>query len=319
MPTLSLAVCVFRERDLLERLLHESSGLYDDLVVVHDGPEVSNGATSPPVEAPAKEMALDYSALAPDASLPPFYKTPPLPPRPGSIHELVMQHDGRYFEGPRCYQQEPHWPFTWWQAKHDWILRLDTDEFPSAEMKEWLRRFREAPEPEGSISGYTCLWPLWNGRKFITKRWPLGRIFLFQKKRVHFFGMAEQVPIPDTLYEPLNLMLHHRPKRKSYGVRNVLFRRQAYRWRRVIAQSLMRKPTDLPCWRRTSDEWPEFWCNLHRHPLRHSFVSLTRFPVYQFKGMVAVGQVPLISECLNPALHHFMLGLRVLVEKRDWA
>src|ERR1700730_6063338 len=156
MPSLSLVVCVHRERDLFERLLREAAGCFDDLVVVHDGPDSNDRAAPPPVEEPAKEMALDYGALAGDAPLPTFYQTTPLPVRSGSIQELVMQHGGRYFEGPRCFQQEPHWPFTWWQAQHDWILRLDADEFPSEELKGWLRRFRDSPDPDNNISGYTC-------------------------------------------------------------------------------------------------------------------------------------------------------------------
>jgi hypothetical protein len=278
MPALSMVVCVRGEARLFERLLRETTGCYDDLVVVHDGPADTDGSQG--------------------------------------IERFVVQHNGRFFVRPRAFQQEPHWPFAWEQAKHDWILRLDTDEFPSEELKAWLRQFRDSPEPK-DISGYTCIWPLWNGRRTVTMRWPAGRIFLLHRRRVRFFGMAEQVPIPDTLFEPLDLVLNHQPNRKSYGVRNVLLRRQAYLWRRVIAQSLMGKPTDLACWRWTSDEWPEFWRNLRLHPLRHSFVSLARFPVHQFRGMLAVGEVPLISECLNPALHHFMLGLRVLVEKRN--
>jgi glycosyltransferase involved in cell wall biosynthesis len=39
MPRISLVVCLYKERDLLERLLHQAEGYYDDLVVVHDGPE----------------------------------------------------------------------------------------------------------------------------------------------------------------------------------------------------------------------------------------------------------------------------------------
>jgi hypothetical protein len=39
MPKISLFVCLYKERDLLERLLQHAEGCYDDLVVVHDGPE----------------------------------------------------------------------------------------------------------------------------------------------------------------------------------------------------------------------------------------------------------------------------------------
>jgi hypothetical protein len=318
MPAISLAVCLYQERDLFERLLRETAECYDDLVVVHDGLEQGSRSEirDQTGETGEKPPAIDFSELSDNSALPDGYTAPSGSPKRGSIHEPVMHYNGRFFEGPCCFQQEPHWPFAWSRARHDWILRLDVDEFPSKELTDWLRRFREKPEPPEDISGYTCIWPLWNGRRAVTKRWPAGRIFLFHRHRIRFFGMVEQVPIPDSRYESLSLVLHHQPKRKSYGIRNILFRRQAYHWRRVIAESLIGKPTDLPCWRWTSAEWPEFWHYLRRYPLRHSLVCLLRFPLHQFRGMITMHQVPLLSECLNPGLHHFMLGLRVFVEKR---
>lgn len=260
--------------------------------------------------------AIDFSQLPDNSPLPEGYIAPSNSPKPGSIHELVVQCGGKYFLGSRCFQQEPHWPFAWSRARHDWILRLDADEFPSEELKNWLCRFRTGPEPPEDVSGYTCIWPLWNGRKMITNRWPVGRILLFHRRRVRFFGVAEQVPIPDSRYEPLGLILHHQPNRKSYGVRNALFRRQAYRWRHVIAQSLMGEPTALPCWRWTLAQWPNRWNWIRHHPLTHSIASLVWVPLRQLKGMLNAGEIPDLSECLNPALHHFMLGLQVFVAKQ---
>jgi hypothetical protein len=311
MPSLSLVVCVHRERDLFERLMHETSGLYGDLVVVHDGPGVNNSTAPPRVDAPVKEMGLDYGALAPDAPLPAFYKTPPLPARAGSIHELVMQHEGRYFEGPRCFQQEPHWPFSWWQAKHDWILRLDADEFPSKELKGWLGRFRDLPDPNDDISGYTCVWPLWNGTRAVTTRWPTDRIFLFHRRRVKFFGMVEQVPMPDTSYQPLQLVLHHQPKRKSHGYRNLLFRKQAYTWRHVIALSLLGSPTDLPCWRWESKQWPKGWLQLRQHPLLTAFRRLLKQPFIFLSIYLRHRRYDLFYTLPLSGVHHFLIGLKV--------
>lgn len=274
MPPVSLAVCVYQERELLQRLLQKSAGCYDDLVVAHDGPDTA------------------------------------------CVRGVVEDSGGRFFEGPRAYQQEPHWPSLWQQAAHDWILRLDVDEYPSEEMEGWLQEFRKSPEPEITTSGFTCLWPLWDGHKAVTKNWPGGRIFLIHKRRVRFFGMVEAVPIPDVGYEPLNLVLRHEPCRRSYGIRNILFRRQAYQWRRVIAQSLIGSPTGLPCWRWTSPDWPAPWESMRRQPVRHSLVSLFWFPLCQAKEMLRAGELPRVSACLNPGLHHFMLGLRVHWEKR---
>src|SRR4051812_6413853 len=42
MPPVSLVCCVYKERDLLIRLLEQSEGCYDELIIVHDGPDTAN-------------------------------------------------------------------------------------------------------------------------------------------------------------------------------------------------------------------------------------------------------------------------------------
>jgi glycosyltransferase involved in cell wall biosynthesis len=232
------------------------------------------------------------------------------------VRSVVEAGGGRFIENARRGSLEGQSPFAWAQAKHDWILRLDADEIPSVEMKSWLRQFREAPEPLADISGYTCIWPLWNGKKAVTRNWPDGRLFLLHKQRVRFIGIVEASPVSDRRFEPLKLVLRHEPNRKSYGVRNILIRRQAYHWREVISQNLMGPPTALPCWRWNSADWPASWEYLRRHPVRHSLRSLFWYPLCQLKDMLRAGEMPRLSACLNPGLHHFMLGLRVQSEIR---
>lgn len=308
MPRISLVVCLFRERDLLARLLQECAGLYDDLVVVHDGPEDSN-ALSSHLNGEIPAPPLDYAAFPLRSERKTLYLEPVAPSRPGSIHELVTSYQGRYFEGPRCFQQEPHWPFAWSQAKHNWILRLDADEFPSEELKDWLRKFRGQAEPSVVTSGYTCIWPLWNGKRAVTQRWPTGRNFLFHRERVRFFGMAEQVPIADFSFEAVPLILHHQPVRKSYGVRNILIRRQGGIWRRVIAQSLLKSPLELPRWRWETVAWPEFWKRLREHPIRYGVYSFAR------GTLSAIRDLWLSERKLKPLmaaacpLQHLLIGL----------
>lgn len=317
MPAISLVICLRGERELLARLLEHAAGCYDDLVVVHDGPEFDDGTPPPPVTAPPAEMAMDYAGLAANAPIPPFYTTPPLPARSGSIHELVALHGGCYFEGPRCYQQEPHWPFAWSRAKHDWILRLDADEFSSKGLKDWLKEFRDtAAEPNLDYSGYTCIWPLWDGRKAVTTEWPAGRRFLVHKQQIHFFGVVEATPIPDGHLESLRLALHHEPLRKSYGIRNVVFRKQAYRWRKVIAQSLMGPPTSLPCWRWSSPEWPASWESMRRHPLITGFKGFFFGPLWQARDMWKHDERKLsLSALIGTGLHLLLMRITFWIYK----
>lgn len=307
MPAVSLVICVYKERDLVQRLLEHASGCYDDLVVVHDGS--SCGGES--LRDQARVPAMDYSLLPAGEDLPSGYRKC----SEGVFAELVAKHGGHFYEGPRAYQQEPHWPFAWWTAKHDWVLRLDADEFPSDELARWLKNFRDSKDAHPGISGFTCVWPLWDGKRATTVNWPQGRNFLINRTKVRFFGMVEAVPIPGEKYEPLPLILHHQPKRKSYGIRNILLRKQAFTWRRVIAQSLMGTPADLPTWRWQEAEWPSSWEALRRHPLRQAFFRLLWFPLCQANGLRKTGQPLLLSECINPGLHHFLLGWAVFLRK----
>jgi hypothetical protein len=227
MPAITLVICVYQQGDLVARLLANSAGCYDDLVVVHDGPDTTD------------------------------------------VRSVVEKAGGRFFERPRECQQEPHWPFAWGEARHDWILRLDADEFPSDELKSWLVSFRQAPQPAEGISGYTCIWPVWSINRSVTKHWPAGRNFLFDRRQVLFFGMPEQTPIPDGRFEEVNMVLRHeQTDRKSHGLRNLLVRKQAYLWRNHIARSLLGRPTDLVCWRWDDSAWPEHWEQIRRRPVR---------------------------------------------------
>lgn len=309
MPKISLVVCLYKERDLLERLLHHAEGCYDDLVVVHDGPEAGDPDWKP--GPPSLELAIDWACVPPDAPLPVVFQKCQSVAKPGSLREFVEKKGWRFFEHPRVGSLEGQSPFAWWAAKHDWILRLDADEFPSEEMKIWLKDFRIAPDPPEDSSGFSCIWPLWKGKSLHSSKWPSGRLFLFNKNAVSFFGLVEQSPILENKAFGLQILLHHQPHRKSYGIRNIIFRKQAYIWRSVIANSLLDSPLSLPRWRWSSASWPSGWTSIIEAPLFEGIYRLVKFPFQQASSMRAAGIFPSPSICLNPALHHFLLCMKL--------
>jgi hypothetical protein len=275
MPAVTLVVCVHLQRDLLERLLRESQGCYDDLVVEHDIPDTQN------------------------------------------VRSVVEAAGGRFFERPPSFLQEPHWPFLWAQAKHDWILQLDADEFPSEEMKKWLQEFRRTSEPPAEISGYTCIWPLWDGKRMVSQKWPAGRIFLFHKQRVRFLGMCEQEPIPDDRYEPVDLILHHEPKRKSYGLHNTVIREQSRRGGVHIAHCLIGRPTDLVCWRWTSEHWPLHWEQIRQRPVRTALKRVLKGFLFGIRDQWQTeGRLFPVAAMTGP-LHQVLICLKYRRLRRD--
>lgn len=307
MPSISLIVCIHKERSLLERLLQHVQGCYDELIIVHDGPE----NVGPPMHE-LEPLSIDFST---GGALGPAYDEVLAPAIPGSIHELSTRYNGRFFLHPRIGSLEGQSPFAWSKATSDWILRLDADEFPSNELAAWLRQFRHSAEPHTSVSGYTCIWPLWDGNKAVSSRWPRGRVFLFNKWRVRFLGLVESTLMPETEFLPLELVLHHQPRRKSFGVRNIVFRKQAFHWRFLIAVALLKEPNSLPRWRWDTSVWPESWSKLKKHPLRQGFFRLFWYPLCQLKDQMRSGERVSFSACLNPGLHHFLLGWSVFLEK----
>ncbi len=248
---------------MLQRQLDRAEGCYDDLVVVHDGPDDTD------------------------------------------VRSLVESYGGRFFEQPRAFQQEPHWPFAWAQARHDWILRWDADEFPSDTLNDWLRAFRAAPEPPGGVAGYTCILPLWDGTRARTRRWP-RRISLIHRQRVRYFGMAEQAPVTESEFVPLDLILHHQPHRKSYGFRYAVARPKVRRWYAEIARALLGKPTDLPCWRWESPEWPKRWEQIRQRPLRTAVWRFVVSPIGNAREMIECGEFPWPSFLVYFPLQHWM-------------
>jgi hypothetical protein len=237
-----------------------------------------------------------------------------------NIRSVVEAAGGRFFERPSTASQEPHWPFMWAQAKHDWILRLDSDEFPGDEMKKWLQEFRRAPEPSADLSGYTCIWPLWNGTRAVTQKWPANRLFLFHKQRVRFFGIGEQSPLPDGQCHPLDMVLCHQPHRKAYGLRNALTGHR--RGRSFIAHALLGRPTDLACWRWDDGNWPPTWEQIRRRPLWTAFKRLTKGTLQAIRDQWAVEKKILPMAAFGGPVHHTLICLefrRLLSQKQPSA
>jgi hypothetical protein len=282
MPKVTLVVCLYKERDFLRRLLEKSAGCYDELIVIHDGaeePEPESGEVCV-VSHEHPEIALDYSKQGNAGKVSDFWIEKHGTGRPGGIHELVAGHRGRFFQGPRSWQQEAHWAFAWSQSSNDWILRLDADEFPSEELRHWLGEFRKKSGEEHA-GMYTCIWPLWNGKRMRLKGASSQRPFLFNRNRVRFFGMPEMGPMPDaqTKTTPLDLVLHHQPLRKNYGIGDELFRGRSKTWRKIIVCSLAASPMELTRWRWDDTEWPWVWEQLRREPVKTGFKRL-------FKGFL---------------------------------
>ena len=141
------------------------------------------------------------------------------------------------------------------------------------------------------------------------KNIPASRTFLFNRNRITFFGMVEHGPVFECEPKALPLELVHRPTRKSYGPANLLLRKQAYIWRKVIAMSLFKTPRELSRWRTQSDQWPLYWEQMRQRPV---FCGVNRFSQSiprEFVTCVKEGLQFLPVGALGTALHKLLVPL----------
>lgn len=274
MPKITLIVCVCGDREPLEHLLKLSDGCYDELLVIHDGPDFED------------------------------------------VHSLVIEYGGRFFERPRAFSQEPHLPFGFQQATHDWVLRFDSDEFPSAELKEWLVHFRKSQKPTGNVSGYYCIWPAWNGRRAITKHWPNKRLFLFHRQRVRLIGLCENGPLPDFNVTKLSLTLCHQPNRASHGLRNIFGKERTRQTTMNLVRALLGSPLDHPRWRYEGDLWSSGWQQVKDYPILTGFWRFFIWPARQALAMLLAGDLPRPSVFAHAGIFHAMVCFKLWRARR---
>tara|TARA_Y100000034_G_C6817373_1_gene367853 strand:- start:73 stop:921 length:849 start_codon:yes stop_codon:yes gene_type:complete len=138
------------------------------------------------------------------------------------VDEIIAVHDGpciddtlkickkytkKIFIRPKKGMCEYHQNFLYNQAKYDWILKIDPDEFLSENLRKNLRKLIEIKK----ISAISFLSPIWDGEKYATKRWP-RKILLYKKSDISFIGFPNWAePKINGNVLDTNFHLEHRP------------------------------------------------------------------------------------------------------------
>lgn len=183
----------------------------------------------------------------------------------GVVDEIVLVHDGecedrtldiaerhgcRIFVRPLVGHSEVSTVFAYEQARSEWILALDADEFLSDELRSELRGLVS----ERQVNGYELLWPRWDGRRYITDQGPYKQA-LFRRSHTHLVGLIHGVEEVDPPIRRVPLRLEHQPLYNNAALRTVLTKWR--RWARINAREFLMPFADLPKfnWNGPSD-WP---------------------------------------------------------------
>jgi glycosyltransferase involved in cell wall biosynthesis len=172
----------------------------------------------------------------------------------GVVDEVVLVHDGecedrtleiaerhgcRIYVRPLVGHAEASTVFAYEQAKGEWILSIDADEYVSEGLRDRLRDLVVAED----VNGYELLWRMWDGERYITENGPY-KLALFRRRSVHLLGMIHGVESVDPPIRRRELQLEHRPQYNNLAVATVLTKWR--RWARINAREFLMPYAAIP-------------------------------------------------------------------------
>jgi len=195
------------------------------------------------------------------------------------------------------------------KTKNDWILKLDADEFLSKDLQKNINRLAQKKE----AAAYTFRWPWWDGKKYLTKNWPVKKV-MFRKSEASFIqypGWDE----PRTKGKTINAeyLLEHKPQKANYFNGSKSFVNKVLgRYGKTQAYYTLKPLSDFETYNYDSDDFP---LNIR---LRRRFPILTA-PLFSFMAFFIILKKhhfltegkPVFIEALETSIFYLFLGYYV--------
>ena len=181
-----------------------------------------------------------------------------------AVDEIIVVHDGecidktleicksytnKIFIKQHIGEAEPHRPFGFKQATGDWILQIDADEFLSIELRGKIKDLVK----DNKVDAYEFLWPFWNGKERITKRWPHKRC-LFRKEKISFLGIPHFVVQVNGKIKKSKFILGHHPDYNNFTWHSL--KTKYLKWARIHAAFYLKDFKEVEKYSYHEDEWP---------------------------------------------------------------
>lgn len=179
-------------------------------------------------------------------------------------YEICKKYTDNIFIQNHIGMSDPHLVFALKKARGDWLLKIDADEFLSAELKRNIKKL----VLDKQIDGYKFLCRLYDGQKYITKNKPY-KLALFRKNKIGYLGIPHgKFKVRGKIIDK-NFLLEHRPDYNKWTMK--MFKTKQIPWAKIHARWLLKDFNDLPRFQIDDREWD--WQN----KLRRRFCFLFPF------------------------------------------
>lgn len=153
--------------------------------------------------------------------------------------EIAEEMGCRVFVRPYVGNPEYHTVFAYQQARGEWLLTLDADEFLSDEMAAVIPDLIEDREH----SGWEFRWPMWDGHRYFTRRGPY-KLSLFRRADTSLVGHLQSSERVRGHIGRREETLHHQPLYNNFTFQSA--RTKWNRWCQVQARELVEPFSELP-------------------------------------------------------------------------
>jgi glycosyltransferase involved in cell wall biosynthesis len=164
--------------------------------------------------------------------------------------DIARRYTERIFVRPFVGHAERHRPFVYAQARGEWLLGIDADEFLSPEMAAALPELMARPD----VSAYKFVWPIWDGQRPLTSDGP-HRLALMRRSAIEMVGKIQDAPVVHGRVEGRPEVLHHQPRYNNFTWRAAVTKQR--RWARLHADELVTPLSEFPTFNYSGPaRWP---------------------------------------------------------------
>lgn len=187
--------------------------------------------------------------------------------------EIARKYTDKIFELEHIGASERHRPFAYQQAKNDWILQLDADEYLSEELKSELGNLISA-----GIDIYELPWSTFLNQKHYF--WYYKRA-LFRKSKIFFVGVTHESAkqLNDAVkVEKIRAALLHKPLCNNFSYSS--FQTKWKKLSQIQAKQLLEDFSSIPKWNYPIDDWEQSHRIRIQHPILLGMIATPAYHTF---------------------------------------
>ncbi|MEI6288235.1 MAG: glycosyltransferase family 2 protein [bacterium] len=223
--------------------------------------------------------------------------------------EIAKEYTDKVFVRDHIGEAEPHRVFCLEQARGEWILQIDADEYLNIDSHEKIKEMINNDD----VNGYKFHWEFWNGLKVILIP-GLYKLCLYRKNNFSYFGVPHESGEVSGKVFRSELLLCHRPNYNNISMRTHINKDR--KWEKIRAKYFFSEIIKVQSFNADVKQWYLLADKKKRYIWLYLFIEpLKIFLVQGLKNKLWLSYYGFIFS-IQQALNEFLLCFNIIKYKR---